>query len=74
MNGPRICAANLPNPSKTPVLLGFCVLGESGSGSGGGVIRENRAPNPKISEKFQAKTPMDAGFCGGVDGVWKNRR
>jgi hypothetical protein len=69
-----ICAADLPNPSKTPVLLGLGILGESGSGSGGLCDCENRPPNPKISEKFQAKTPMDAGFCGGVDGVWKNRR
>jgi hypothetical protein len=40
----------------------------------GDVIRANRAPTPKISEKFQGKTPMDAGFWVGVDGVWKNRR
>jgi hypothetical protein len=72
MNGPNLCC-DLPSPSKTPVLLGFCVLGESGSGSGGCDSRKSRA-KPKISEKFQAKTPMDAGFCGGVDGVWKNRR
>jgi hypothetical protein len=43
------------------------------------LIRENRSPNPKISEKFREK-PMDAGFCGvwmgcgkiGVDG-WEGR-
>jgi hypothetical protein len=44
------------------------------------VIRENRSPNPKISEKFQAKHRWMLGFAGvwmvcgkiGVDG-WEGR-
>jgi hypothetical protein len=74
LNGPNLCCESA-EPQQNPGFAGVLRFGENqGAVREGCVIRENRAPNPKISEKFQAKTPMDAGFCGGVDGVWKNRR
>jgi len=62
-------------PQQNPGFAGVLRFRENqGVVLGRCVIRENGVANAKISEKFQAKTPMDAGFCGGVDGVWKNRR